>query len=209
MRQRGFSLIEVAAVTAIVGTLVAILLPTLSKASKQSRDVTCKATLSQMGRAAYVYAAKNAGMFPKDQRNLCLGLTEAFVPWAESYLDNGNGIVCAWETKKTGLKMQHVNNKGKKNPNSARMSYQYENEILRESLGIETRVKRRPYFPLFYDFLDVPTRNHDEGSNVLFSDSHVEFWKPYDPNKKSRREGYFEIPERPINFGSVMQDWEL
>src|SRR6266516_3938862 len=54
-RTGGFALIEMLVVIAIITLLVAMLLPTLSKARAQARSTACKNHLSQIGRAMAMY----------------------------------------------------------------------------------------------------------------------------------------------------------
>ena len=54
-----FTLIELIVVVAIVALLVAILLPSLSKAREQARMVTCKSNLHQIGTAITTYAHRD------------------------------------------------------------------------------------------------------------------------------------------------------
>lgn len=57
----GFTLIEVLVVLAIIGLLVAILLPSLSKARAIARATVCLSNLKQFGSAEMAYGAENNG----------------------------------------------------------------------------------------------------------------------------------------------------
>ena len=60
----GFTLIELLVVVSIIALLVAILLPSLSRAREQARSLVCCTNLSQLGLAAMLYAADNDDRFP-------------------------------------------------------------------------------------------------------------------------------------------------
>jgi prepilin-type N-terminal cleavage/methylation domain-containing protein len=61
---KGFTLIELMVVVAIIGVLVAILVPSLSNARSRSRRVLCLSNLKQVGTAIYTYAENNNGLIP-------------------------------------------------------------------------------------------------------------------------------------------------
>jgi prepilin-type N-terminal cleavage/methylation domain-containing protein/prepilin-type processing-associated H-X9-DG protein len=56
---RGFTLIEILVVVAIIALLVAILLPSLARAREQSREVICKANAHQMAIALNLYTIEH------------------------------------------------------------------------------------------------------------------------------------------------------
>jgi prepilin-type N-terminal cleavage/methylation domain-containing protein/prepilin-type processing-associated H-X9-DG protein len=60
----GFTLIELLVVIGIIAILIALLLPSLSRAREQARRVQCLSNLRQLAMAAQHYAAANSGMFP-------------------------------------------------------------------------------------------------------------------------------------------------
>ncbi len=62
---RGFTLIEILVVIAIIGVLLALLLPELEKAREQANTVRCAANLSQIGVAMTLYENDNHGAWPR------------------------------------------------------------------------------------------------------------------------------------------------
>src|SRR5271154_6665991 len=63
-KSKAFTLIELLVVVAIIALLVAILIPSLSKARDRARTVRCGANLRQWGIAAWNYSAANNGVLP-------------------------------------------------------------------------------------------------------------------------------------------------
>jgi prepilin-type N-terminal cleavage/methylation domain-containing protein/prepilin-type processing-associated H-X9-DG protein len=72
MRERkGFTLIELLVVIAIIALLMAILMPALQRAKKQTRDVICRANLKQYGLGARMYLDDYDSTFPYSFTWLC------------------------------------------------------------------------------------------------------------------------------------------
>ena len=63
IRDRGFTLMEVLVVTAIIGILVAILFPVFARAREMARKTTCISNLRQLGMANRMYAQDWMGKF--------------------------------------------------------------------------------------------------------------------------------------------------
>jgi prepilin-type N-terminal cleavage/methylation domain-containing protein/prepilin-type processing-associated H-X9-DG protein len=61
MNKRAFTLIELLVVISIIGLLMALLLPSLSRARRQARAVACQNTCRQWGIMSTVYAAEHDG----------------------------------------------------------------------------------------------------------------------------------------------------
>jgi len=60
----GFTLIELLVVVAIIAVLVAILLPALTAAREQSRQVLCAGQLKAIGTASALYLTEGTGQLP-------------------------------------------------------------------------------------------------------------------------------------------------
>jgi prepilin-type N-terminal cleavage/methylation domain-containing protein len=83
----GFTLVELMVVIAIIGILVALLLPVLSKAKAKAHQIQCVGNLHQLGVAFQVLLSNNSGHMPvyvKEGSN--------YVHWAEQLEVGGLGI---------------------------------------------------------------------------------------------------------------------
>ncbi len=62
--RRGFSLVELLTVIAIIGVLTAITIPAIHKVRVMAHQTQCASTLRQIGSAVQMYANDNGGMLP-------------------------------------------------------------------------------------------------------------------------------------------------
>ncbi|MCM8533278.1 MAG: type II secretion system GspH family protein, partial [Lentisphaeraceae bacterium] len=64
-KSRFFTLIELLVVVAIIGILITILLPSLTKAKNQAMSAVCISNLKQIAVVNQVFIKENGGSFPK------------------------------------------------------------------------------------------------------------------------------------------------
>ncbi len=63
-RFAGFTLVELLVVIAVVGTLFALLLPSLARARERAMELTCSTRLAQVGLAGTTYAVDHSQYYP-------------------------------------------------------------------------------------------------------------------------------------------------
>jgi prepilin-type processing-associated H-X9-DG protein len=64
IRSSGFTIVELLVVIGIASLLIAMLLPTLSKARAQANSLSCQARLQQIGEAIQIYMSSSRGVLP-------------------------------------------------------------------------------------------------------------------------------------------------
>jgi prepilin-type N-terminal cleavage/methylation domain-containing protein len=66
VHRKGFSLVEILVVIAIMGVLTSILIPAIGRARGQAQVMACRANLRTLGMASLMYAQDNACRLPVD-----------------------------------------------------------------------------------------------------------------------------------------------
>ncbi len=64
MNRRGFTLIELMVVIAVIALMAALLFPALNRAKESGRRTACASNLRQLGVALSIYAGENEGSYP-------------------------------------------------------------------------------------------------------------------------------------------------
>jgi prepilin-type N-terminal cleavage/methylation domain-containing protein/prepilin-type processing-associated H-X9-DG protein len=76
MPRRGFTLVEVLIVVAVVAIIAAVLFPIIASAKENRRAATCLSNMAQIHKSALIYAGNNDDGLPEAERFEALGLTK-------------------------------------------------------------------------------------------------------------------------------------
>jgi prepilin-type N-terminal cleavage/methylation domain-containing protein/prepilin-type processing-associated H-X9-DG protein len=181
----GFTLLELLVVIAIIGTLAAILLPSLAKAREMARRSSCAQNLNQIGLALHIYAQEHDGILPWSGGN---NNAECLLPLVKDAGLNYRNFICPSDSEAglsnmdiDGLNEQGIHNRllvttGLRDEYSLRGSYEYfgayTNAPIKTIIG-----KTIPRVPVVWDLVQdyAGGGNHLSGkTNVLWLDGSME-----------------------------------
>jgi prepilin-type N-terminal cleavage/methylation domain-containing protein len=93
-KQKGFTLVELMIVVAIIGVLAAVAIPKFADMLEKSREGATKGNLSAIKSAISNYYADQQGTYPStlDTRSTYLGGSESFVPFIPQYIETLPGV---------------------------------------------------------------------------------------------------------------------
>jgi prepilin-type N-terminal cleavage/methylation domain-containing protein/prepilin-type processing-associated H-X9-DG protein len=183
LRPRAFTLVELLVVIGIIALLIAILLPSMSRAREQSRRVTCLSNLRSLGHGLYQYAADFRdrlpnGNFPNDA-DPNHGDQVLVSLWRE-YLTTAAVFHCPSDEDPVP---RRITNNYVSVSDSARVSYDFFSLYWLPQKGPRL-VQLRGQAPIAWDLSvsAVPNglQNHGtSGGNVVYADGHGR-WLPVD-----------------------------
>jgi len=97
MRRRGFTLVELLVVIAVIGVLVGLLLPAVQAARAAARTTSCINNMRQIGLATHMFADSNHGRFPQ---NVHAGTGKSWVYSLAPYVESVEAIrICPDDPK--------------------------------------------------------------------------------------------------------------
>lgn len=178
---RGFTLIELLVVLVVIGLLMAILLPVLSRARAHGRQSACLAQLHSLGQALAMYADDHDGRLPNANPTgtvLDPAATDAvLVAYAQHYVKAPMAFHCPSDEGQPAP--ERIDNGGERMPNSARLSYDYYSIYWFVEMGPRIDLIRDA--PLVWDYNGGgPAHGHNGGGNVAFADGHAAWQKGAD-----------------------------
>ena len=145
-------LLTVGGAVVIVGILLALLIPPLSRAREQSRRQVCMANLRQLGAAMQIYASVNAGRYP-DRLDRLL----AYVP--------SSVMVCP-STDHAAASGTSPAAQAAELAKGGHLSYVYVGDTYNTRSAVDAST-----VVVLYE----PGANHRDGANVLYADGHVAY----------------------------------
>ncbi len=180
-KRRGFTLLELTAVMAVIGLLAAILLPALARAREAARRTSCLSNLIQLNMALQMYASEHKRQLPWSGN----GNVRCLNRLRNDYVNDWRVFTCPSTSKYGELQKQwdeflKAAAKGDRAPiNFEFSSYTYLGWFVNAPIVLPPPEAPMPRTPMLWDTggqTNGTYMNHvPGGSNVVWSDGSAEF----------------------------------
>jgi prepilin-type N-terminal cleavage/methylation domain-containing protein/prepilin-type processing-associated H-X9-DG protein len=100
---RGFTLVELLAVIAIIGILAAIIIPVSGNVRENARSAQCMSNLRQIGVGMNLYAQSNKGKFPAPLAKPSDWYNDSWMTAVQPYLENRKPAIADGAGKRAAL----------------------------------------------------------------------------------------------------------
>jgi prepilin-type N-terminal cleavage/methylation domain-containing protein/prepilin-type processing-associated H-X9-DG protein len=198
--RKGFTLVELLVVIAVIGILIALLLPAIAATRDGARAVVCKSNLRQIGLSLHTYAEGHGGRFPWTEHN---DEEESWIITLGPYLEDVDAVrVCPedprgleWMTNEKKGSSYAINNfvadpdvEGysgslRKLRDASRLVVLFEADPEREGAHGTDHIHCSQFYSPVYKMLskvfemgfrEIDTDRHGgDSANYLFADGHV------------------------------------
>ncbi|MBD3173881.1 MAG: DUF1559 domain-containing protein [Armatimonadia bacterium] len=181
---RGWSLVEILVVIAIIAVLAAILFPVFARAREKARQTSCLSNLKQLATAATLYSDDYDGYHTRGQFAPFTGV-HTWLDAIEPYLKNEQVAICPTARRTDDLPHSYGYNIAwwgagdvPDGMHGIQDRYPVHQSNVREPSETLWMVDFERYWGCGLEFgVEEPTWRHNEGANAAFVDGHAKWYK--------------------------------
>jgi prepilin-type N-terminal cleavage/methylation domain-containing protein len=197
---RGFTLVELLVVIAVIGILAALLLPVLSSAKQRAWTVQCTANLRQIGLGMRMYSDDSNDLFPESGGVIPWNQTDPATgqySWMQqifSYVNNQAAYHCPADKRSpfsyfNGVRAAYAVTNAFGSVSGKRIQFPAAFVLGGDTVGLLFETNDADKDDYTQNCVGGPTngtpamewQTHSGGQNILFEDGHAKWYKGYVP----------------------------